>query len=160
MATRTSADRPDAVTYFTALAHVVASRSTCARRAVGCVLVNNRNHILATGYNGVAAGRPHCLDAPCAGVGHSSGQGLDVCEAIHAEQNALLQCADVHQIDSAFVTASPCIHCMKMLLNTSTKRIVYTEKYDQRAIDLWTASGRLILPYTGELRGILLETKV
>jgi hypothetical protein len=38
-----------------------------------------------------------------------SGTGLDVCEAIHAEQNALLQCKDVEQIDTAYVTAMPCM---------------------------------------------------
>jgi dCMP deaminase len=81
----------------------------------------------------------------CAGACAKSGQDLHACEAIHAEQNALLQCRDVYQIDTAYVTASPCIHCMKLLMNTSCKRIVASSLYDQAAIDLWLRTpGRTI----------------
>lgn len=122
-------------------------RSTCARRAVGCVLLNDRGHILATGYNGVAAGLPHCAegDHVCPGVGAPSGTQLDGCHAIHAEQNALLQCRDVYAIDTCYVTCSPCMTCTKLLLNTSTRRIVFAEQYpDSGARDLWVqVAGRV-----------------
>ena len=52
--------RPPRDTYFMKMAALVAERSTCLRRSVGCVLVNGRHHVLATGYNGVASGLPHC----------------------------------------------------------------------------------------------------
>jgi dCMP deaminase len=52
--------RPTKIEYFLAIAKVVATRSTCLRRSVGCVLVDKRGHILSTGYNGVASGQPHC----------------------------------------------------------------------------------------------------
>lgn len=121
--------RPSKHEYFLALAKVVATRSTCVRRQVGCVLTDVHANILATGYNGVARGLPHCSDSPCIGSTSKSGSDLDVCEAIHAEQNALLQCCDVNKIRICYVTCSPCLHCLKMLLNTSCELIVYSDIY-------------------------------
>lgn len=125
--------------YFLKMAFLVAERGTCARRKVGCVLINSKNHVLATGYNGVASGQEHCIDKPCNGAEFKSGEGLDMCRAIHAEQNALLQCKDVYDIETIYCTVSPCIHCLKLLLNTSVKRIVFGEKYaDCEALgDYW-----------------------
>ena len=153
--------RPDHDTYFIRMATLVATRATCLRRAVGAVLVNSRRHVLATGYNGVAAGRPHCnqhdpyepvgYPHACQGATAPSGQKLDECEAIHAEQNALLQCRDVFDIDTCYVTVSPCIHCTKLLLNTSCRRIVAASIYDQRAASLWTDSGRELVVMPAEL---------
>ena len=132
--------------YFSQLAALVAQRSTCARRSVGCVLVSARGHILGTGYNGVPRGHPHCIDVRCPGAALPSGTGLDVCEAIHAEQNALLQCKDVEQIDTAYVTAMPCMTCTKLFLNTGCLRIVYAEPYPHDAAkQLWIKNGRIIL---------------
>lgn len=121
--------RPDLDTYYLTLVKHAATRGTCARRKVGCVLVDVRGHVLSTGYNGVCHGAPHCIDVPCPGAGLPSGQGLHLCEAIHAEQNALLQCRDVDRIHSCYSSSSPCIHCMRLLANTSVKRIVFSEVY-------------------------------
>lgn len=154
--------RPNRDEWALQLALVTARRSTCARRSVGCVLMNSRGHILSTGYNGVAAGLPHCnhtevvvdndwhntfatevMTHACSGAMSPSGTNLDGCQAIHAEQNALLQCRDVYDIHTAYVTASPCITCCKLLLNTSCQRIVFVEEYPHSAAkDLWIASGR------------------
>lgn len=132
--------------YFSELARLVSRRGTCARRLVGCVLVSSRGHVLATGYNGVPRGHQHCIDVRCAGADLPSGTGLDRCEAIHAEQNALLQCKDVNEIDTAYVTAMPCMTCTKLLLNTSCRRIVYVEPYPhEEARQLWIKNGRIIL---------------
>jgi dCMP deaminase len=129
--------------YFLRMAELASQRGTCARRKVGCVLVDRYNHVLATGYNGVAAGRPHCIDAPCPGASYASGQGLHLCEAVHAEQNALIQCRDTMTIETAYCTASPCVHCLRMLLNTSCKRIVFRELYPHaESANLWMAAGR------------------
>lgn len=129
--------------YFINMARLVAMRGTCLRRRVGCVLVDSRNHVLGTGYNGVPADVPHCLDAPCAGIHYSSGLGLDKCSAIHAEQNALLQCRDVRQIATAYITCSPCHTCTKLLMNTSCKKIIFYEPYtDQSPKDLWHGEWR------------------
>lgn len=143
------------------VAQVIARRATCLRRAVGCVLIDARGHVLSTGYNGRAAGQPHCNVAVdfspgpgrpiqihhpyvCAAATAPSGTQLDGCEAIHGEQNALLQCRDVHAIDTCYVTVSPCVTCVKLLLNTSCQRIVFAKRYahDEAASDLWLKTGR------------------
>lgn len=129
MARSVSGSRIDRDEYFLQMATLVAQRATCARRKVGCVLTNYFGHVLATGYNGVAAGRPHCIDSPCPGAGLPSGQGLHLCEAIHAEQNALIQCRNTLEIYTAYCTASPCMLCIRMLMNTSCKRLVFREVY-------------------------------
>ena len=129
--------------YFLRMALLVSERGTCVRRKVGCILVNKKNHVLATGYNGNPSGFSHCLDNPCEGANSTSGKDLDKCEAIHAEQNALLQCKDVYDINTVYCTVSPCIHCVKLLLNTSTKKIVFGEKYIQKdAEKLWGMTDR------------------
>lgn len=79
----------------------------------------------------------------CEGAGAPSGAALDACQAIHAEQNALLQCHDIYQIRVAYITASPCITCCKLLLNTSCKRIVFMDEYPHpQARSLWEGAGR------------------
>lgn len=136
--------------YFSKMARLVSLRATCARRRVGCVLVNSRGHVLATGYNGVPAGCVHCIDKPCPGAAFSSGQGLDACQAIHAEQNALLQCREVNEIKTAYVTTQPCMTCIKLLLNTSCSLIVYNEPYpDHAALDFWKKNGRDAIQFSG-----------
>ncbi len=148
--------RPSRDEWAMRLALLTAQRTTCCRRAVGCVLLNARGHVLATGYNGVAAGLPHCNEVDdlgfgpiihphaCSGANAPSGTNLDGCQAIHAEQNAMLQCKDVYSIHTCYVTASPCMTCVKLLLNTSCERIVYVEEYPHSAAkDLWTGAGRV-----------------
>ena len=105
------------------------NRGTCIRRKVGCVLVNHRGKLLSTGYNGPPSQEPHCIDHPCAGSGLPSGEGLSHCEAVHAELNALLQCSDIREINTCYVTCSPCIDCVKILMNTSCLRIVFRFNY-------------------------------
>jgi dCMP deaminase len=152
--------RPNKDQWAMKLAELTAKRSTCCRRQVGCILLNDRGHVLATGYNGIAAGLPHCNEVTgtkkgiehwednrifanaCEGAHSSSGTNLDACQAIHAEQNALLQCSDVYQIHTCYVTASPCMTCTKLLLNTGCQRIVYGEEYPHnQAGELWRSAG-------------------
>lgn len=136
----------------------LAKRSTCLRRHLGCVLIDARGHVLSTGYNGVAPGEKHCNEvtgtheelAPigdleveeyafaCPAAGAKPGQNLDGCRAIHAEQNALLQCRDPWQIWTCYCTASPCITCVKLLMSTSCTRVVFIEEYPHvEARTLW-----------------------
>lgn len=121
--------RPSTDEYFLQMAELAATRSTCARRAVGCVLVDRNNHVLATGYNGVCRGAIHCTDKPCAGANAPSGQALHLCEAIHAEENALIQCRNVDDICTVYTTASPCVLCMRKIVGTGVKRIVFRQAY-------------------------------
>ncbi len=150
-------DRISLERWAMALATVTANRSTCLRRSVGAVLLNAHGQVLATGYNGVASGQPHCHEAltitgqsgrpavsyphACAGAWKASGVNLDLCQAIHAEQNALLQCRNVYEIHTAVVTTAPCLTCTKLLMNTACVRIIYAEDYPQaeQARELWLA---------------------
>ncbi len=156
--------RPSRDQWAMDMAALTAKRATCLRRQVGAVLLNERGHVLATGYNGVAAGLPHCNEEvdtgygsdehfahlahvhtphACSGAHSPSGTNLDGCQAIHAEQNALLQCRDIYSIHTCYVTASPCVTCTKLLLNTSCQRIVFLEEYPHsEARKLWEAAGR------------------
>jgi dCMP deaminase len=115
--------------YFLHIAKLVSMRATCVRRQVGCVIVDEHNHILATGYNGVPMNYRHCTDVKCAGADMPSGTGLNACMATHAEQNALLQCKNIFEINTIYCTTSPCPTCAKLIANTSCKRVVYSEMY-------------------------------
>lgn len=106
---------------------------TCARRKVGCVILDEKYRVLATGYNGTAPENPHCTEDPCPGANFPSGQGLEFCEAIHAEQNALIQLSRMDEANTVYCTASPCIHCVKMLARTSATRIVFINEYPHPA---------------------------
>ncbi len=133
--------RPTRDRWLVDMATLVSRRSTCHRLAVGCVLVNGRGHVLATGYNGVAAGLPHCVEQRCPNSDAPSGQP-NGCESIHAEQNALLQCRDVFAIEACYVTHSPCEVCVKLLMNTSCKRIIFAHEYPApKAKALWAKHG-------------------
>lgn len=146
--------RPTRDEWAMQLAVLTAGRSTCLRRHVGCVLLSARGHVLSTGYNGVAAGQKHCNEHDqfhetgyphaCEGADAKSGTQLDLCQAIHAEQNALLQCRDIYAVDICYVTVSPCVTCTKLLLNTSCRRILFVDPYPQpEARRLWVEAGRV-----------------
>jgi dCMP deaminase len=135
--------RDDIHTYFLKMAYLVSSRGTCRRRRVGAILVDRHSHVMATGYNGVPAGMQHCIENPCPGASSPTGTQLDLCLATHAEQNALLQCQDSMAIDTLYTTLTPCIQCVKLLLNTSCQMIVYGEQYAQEEpMKMWRSMGR------------------
>jgi dCMP deaminase len=125
--------RPSWHEYFLQLARQAATRSTCLRRQVGAVLVRDKR-LLATGYNGSPRDTAHCLDMGCLReqLGIPSGERQELCRAIHAEQNAIIQAA-VHgvAIDGAtlYSTLQPCVLCAKMLINCGVKEIHYLEGY-------------------------------
>ena len=126
-------NRPDINEYFLKIASVVAERSTCLRHHVGAVAVRDK-HILSTGYNGAAAGLKDCLELGCLrdGLNIKSGTRHEICRAIHAEQNVIIQAA-LHGITltgaTVYCTHSPCILCAKMLVNTRIKRFVTFGNY-------------------------------
>lgn len=136
-------NRPSTDVYMIGMAMMAAGRSTCGRRSVGCVLTNTLNHIVATGYNGVPRGMVHCGIEICPGLSATSGTQLEGCMAIHAEQNALLQCPNTRDIRACYCTTQPCLTCTKLLLNTSCREIVYLHPYPHpAAIKLWHDAGR------------------
>lgn len=120
--------------YFMAQAVLLSLRSTCTRLEVGATLVKDRR-IIAGGYNGAVSGDNHCIDHGCYVVdGHCI-------RTIHAEMNALLQCAKLGiSTDGAeiYVTHFPCLHCTKAILQAGIKKIYYLYDYhnDPYAIEL------------------------
>jgi dCMP deaminase len=129
MTLKQSCSRPNWDTYFLQIAQLASSRATCARRKVGCVLVDSKKHIVSVGYNGVPSKFDHCIDeVPCEGVNAPSGTGLDACLAVHAEVNAFLHLTS-QDILTAYLTVCPCISCTKMICNSNIKRVVAMEWY-------------------------------
>lgn len=122
-------NRPSIDATWLQVAKVLSQRATCPRRKVGCVITDIDNFVLATGFNGVPKGVPHCIDVDCGGAKYKSGEGLESCVAMHGEANALLRCTDVTRIHTVYCTTASCIHCTKMIMNTSCKRIVFIEDY-------------------------------
>ena len=138
--------RPDTDDYFLKIAAVVAERSTCRRRHVGAVAVKQK-HILTTGYNGAPAGVPDCLELGCLRDENNipSGTRHEICRAVHAEQNVIIQAAQ-HGVNlegaTVYCTHTPCVLCAKMLANARIKRYVSFGHYaDDAFLELFNQTG-------------------
>lgn len=120
-----SVTRPAWDDYFLQIARTVATRATCPRASVGCVLTRE-HRILTTGYNGAPRGVAHCREAGCLVV-------HDHCQrSVHAEANAIVQGA-LHGVGlagaTAYCTHEPCVNCSKLLISAGVERIVYETAY-------------------------------
>ncbi|MDP6124155.1 MAG: dCMP deaminase family protein [Candidatus Latescibacteria bacterium] len=126
--------------YFMKVAHIVSERSTCLRAHIGAVIVRDRN-ILATGYNGSPSGLPHCTEVGCEIYTSTTPEGevVENCvRTIHAEINSIAQAArNGSAIDGAdvYITASPCINCLKVLINVGIHTIYYAKSYKLETIE-------------------------
>lgn len=125
--------RPSWDKYFMKIAMLVSERSTCLRHHVGAIIVKDRR-VITTGYNGAAAGTRDCLELGCLRneLGIPSGERHEICRAIHAEQNAIIQAAKYGENiegSTIYCTHSPCIICTKMMVNSGIKRIVTYGEY-------------------------------
>ncbi|RDI92880.1 deoxycytidylate deaminase [Thermosipho africanus Ob7] len=125
--------------YFLKIAEIIATRSTCFHRKVGAVIVKDKR-ILATGYNQPPSGFPHCDDIGCIrdDLNIKSGENQEVCYALHAEQNALMQAAKFGiSTDGAtiYVTHKPCSVCARLIINAGIKRVVYLNDYPDSLTD-------------------------
>jgi len=143
--------RPSWDEYFMQMAELTAQRSTCLRRHVGAVIVKDK-HIIATGYNGAPKGLSHCGElGGCLRqkMGIPSGQRHELCRALHAEQNAIIQAATLGQsIEDAsiYITHQPCVICAKMIINAGIKRIVVKEGYpDELSVEILSEAGLKIV---------------
>ncbi len=115
------------------IAELVAERSTCLRRKVGAVIVQDRR-ILATGYNGAPKGITHCEEIGCLRkkLKIKAGERIEICRGVHAEQNALVQAASFGiKVYGAtlYSTHQPCITCSKLLINAGIKEICVKKFY-------------------------------
>lgn len=140
--------RPSWDAYFLKMAFLVAERSTCLRHHVGAIIIKDR-HVLTTGYNGAARNIDDCLKLGCLRnqLNIPSGERHEICRAIHAEQNAIIQ-AGVHGVTidggTLYCTHSPCIICAKMIVNAGIKRVVTCGNYPDDfnlVVDLFDQAG-------------------
>ena len=153
--------RPSWESYFLKLAKDVSERSNCCRRKVGAVIVKD-NHIVSTGYNGTPYHTTNCFDGGCPRCSgeHKTGEKLDECLCVHAEQNAICQAARLgNAIDGSYIyiTCSPCLTCLKLLINSGIQRVIFSElyrPYNEQEKDMIVQSGILLLTpdETGRLR--------
>ena len=107
--------------YFSKIVKVTAERSPCERLQVGCLLVKE-NRIISQGYNGFLPGCPH----------ESIVRDNHEQATLHAEQNALMDCAKRGvscEGCTAYVTHYPCIICARLLLAGGIKKINYLNDY-------------------------------
>ncbi len=130
--------RPDWDNYFIEIAKVVSSRSTCLRRKYGAVIVKDRV-IVSTGYNGSPRGMTDCIDTgKCTRkeLNIPSGERYELCEAVHAEQNAIINGSPERMKDATiyiagfeengdFADGAPCKLCNRMIRNAQIKEVVY-----------------------------------
>ncbi len=119
--------------YFLKIAEVVASRSSCVKRRVAAVIVQDRR-IISTGYNGTPRGTTNCSDGGCERCLSlaPSGSNLQDCLCCHAEENAIVQAA-YHGVvlrgATLYTTFSPCLICTKMIINAGLAEVVYRTAY-------------------------------
>ena len=111
--------------YFMSIAELAAQRGTCPRAQVGCVLIDKRNRIKATGYNSSHPGSCHCDEHGCL---VSNGHCI---RTIHAEVAAVLNLEKQYSNLTAFVTHEPCMNCYKVLTAAGVSKIYYKEEYGQ-----------------------------
>jgi dCMP deaminase len=136
--------RPGWDEYFMQIARTVATRATCPRASVGCVLTRG-HRILTTGYNGAPRGVAHCTEVGCT---IDNGHCL---RATHAEANAVVQGALYGiSVDGAvaYCTHQPCVNCSKLLISAGITKIVYETAYpDAVAGKLLSEAGVALVEY-------------
>lgn len=129
--------RIDSDNYFLKIAFCAAERGTCRRHSVGAVLVKDKM-ILSTGYNGAPRKAKDCLELGCLRdkLGIKSGERSEICRAVHAEQNAVIQAAK-NGVDTEgstmYCTHSPCNICAKIMANAGIKEIYISTKYADKS---------------------------
>lgn len=128
--------RPSKSEYYLGIAKAVALRSTCLRKAYGALIVKD-DRVIATGYNGVPSGEPHCTK--CTKCGH--GKDIETylsCKSVHAEQNTLLAASrqemlgadlylagfDLKTGEAIECEAYPCEICLRLIKNAGIEKVI------------------------------------
>lgn len=111
--------------YFMSQSLLLSTRSTCERLAVGATVVRDRR-VISGGYNGSVSGDEHCIDVGCKIVdGHCV-------RTVHAEANALLQCAKFGAPTEGadiYVSHFPCLQCTKLIIQAGIDKVYYLHDY-------------------------------
>jgi dCMP deaminase len=136
--------------YFLAQSHLLALRSTCTRLTVGATIVRDKR-IIAGGYNGSIAGGDHCMDEGCYVIDNHC------VRTIHAEMNAILQCAKFGvgtENAEIYVTHFPCLQCCKAIIQAGIKTVYYATDYKNHpyAMELFQQAGVVVekVPFAPE----------
>lgn len=141
---------------FMDMAKLVSGWSSCFKpnRQVGAIIVRDKR-ILTTGYNGAPQGIPSCKErAECVReiMGIPSGTRQEMCYAVHAEQNAIVQAAKLGlSLEGAtlYCTHQPCSICTRLIINSGIKRVVYDEGYpDEFSLKLFSLAGVEIIKFS------------
>ena len=122
------------------MAEELAKRATCVRLQVGTVLTDPRlEHVVAIGYNGNARGFPNRCDTDEAGR----------CGCVHSEMNALVKAPGQMRDKVAFITASPCVMCAKLIVQANVSHVFYRQAYrDPSGLEVLSRAGVVAIPYT------------
>jgi dCMP deaminase len=142
--------RPTMYDTYAEIVRALAKRSTCsARAAVGALLYDNDHRVIATGYNGSPRGFKHCDDVGC----EFDEGGKHCINSIHAEENALLQCAAIGRSTTGlmiFTTHFPCWRCALRLVQAGIFKVTYIDEYGsdvQKTINMLNSYGILVDRY-------------
>lgn len=132
--------RPPLYEVYMRMAEELAKRSTCARLQVGTVITDAElEHVLAIGYNGNVRGFPNRCDSTEAGK----------CGCIHSEMNALVKARGDVPDKVAFITASPCVMCAKLMVQAKVSHVFYREAYrDPAGLEVLERAGVVTVQYT------------
>lgn len=145
---------------FMQMTYLVAQWSSCYKpnRQVGAIITRDKR-ILTTGYNGAGAGIRSCKDrGECLReqLGIPSGTRQEVCYAVHAEQNAIIQAAKQGisvQGATLYCTHQPCSICAKMIINSGIRRVVFDQGYpDDFSMRMFDEAGLTIEKYSEDMR--------
>lgn len=143
--------RPTKHEHFFNRARVVAERSTCIRRKVGAIIVNEDGVELSSGYSGAPRKTKHCISmGNCIRITLEipSGQHYELCRSVHAEQNAIINAArtGISIVNGQMYISSqksadgydkndqngriygPCLICKKEIINAGIKKVHMREE--------------------------------
>ena len=139
MREQVSYKRPDWDEYFLDIAKAVGRRATCLRRRYGAVIVKDKV-IISTGYNGSPRGEANCIDTGICErerLKVPKGERYELCVAVHAEQNAIINAdpvkmegatiyiAGINVSDGTIASGEPCKLCRRMIQNAKIECVVY-----------------------------------
>lgn len=142
---------------FMDLTETISKWSSCFKenRSVGAIIVRNKR-ILTTGYNGAPSGVKSCKEkGECLRqkLDIQSGTRHELCYAIHAEQNAIIQAAKIGvSIEGAtmYCTHQPCVICSKIIINAGIAKVIYLHPYpDDFSLEIFREAGIKLIQFKG-----------
>lgn len=121
--------RPTKESWYLDIAEVVSSRTNCIRRAVGAIITDGEQEVIA--YNGTPSGTSNCFEGGCLRCSGDapSGSGYEYCLCLHAEDNAIFKAAKAginFKEATLYVTIAPCPQCMKKIVHSGIKEIIHS----------------------------------